>query len=72
MKDLYRKKNPSFTVEDFSVNIRHILCTHPAIDIVVEKMEDQGMFEFFRDIFDELDIKNVCFQGYYFDKGSDF
>ncbi|MDD5198107.1 MAG: EAL domain-containing protein [Candidatus Gracilibacteria bacterium] len=72
MKDLYCKKNSSFTVEDFSVNIKHIINTHPTVDIVVEKMEDHGMFEFFRDIFDELGIKNVCFQGYYFDKGSDF
>jgi EAL domain-containing protein (putative c-di-GMP-specific phosphodiesterase class I) len=70
--ELYNNKDERLVTQELLTTIRDIIDKHPHIDIVIEKIEYREMFEFFRDIFNDSWIENVYFQGYYFDRGSDF
>ena len=62
MKGLYNKTNTEWTIPDFLKNIENIRVKHPGIDIVVEKIEDEGMFLFFRNLLANSRVENVSFQ----------
>lgn len=70
MCDLYAHRDEESVTQEFLATLHDIIDRHPNVDIVVEKIENQEMFEFFRDLF--INFENISFQGYYFDRGSVF
>lgn len=72
MCELYTHRGEESVTQELHGTLRRILDKHPHIDIVIEKIEDSEMFEFFRGIFRDLKIESVSYQGYYFDQGSPF
>lgn len=72
MHELYIHREKQSVIEELFDTLRNIIQKHPDIDIVIEKIENEEMFLFFRDIFVRSGIERVCYQGYYFDRGSAF
>lgn len=62
--DLYNIQNREWTAEQFLLALEEMR----GKEIIIEKIQDEKMFRFFRD----LPIDNVLFQGNYFHKGCDF
>lgn len=72
MCELYAQRNKHLVTRELSDTLRSILNAHPHVDIVVEKIENRKMFQFFRDLFNDIGMARVGYQGYHFDKGSNF